>query len=114
MTVSRRAALGALVGTATAVATTSALAFTGPDFTSEERSFIEAIAFIHPNGRAAAIHAIQLGLRPSELYQVDLLNGVSSERPQLRFNKGDAHRHVFVTPIDFHHEPTGITVARAI
>lgn len=114
MAVSRRAAIGTLAGTAVAVSTGTAFALVRREPTREEREFIEAIAFLHPNGRAAAVHALELGLSPRELYQVDLISGSASERPQLRFNKGDERRHVFVTPIDFHHEPTGVSVARAI
>lgn len=112
MAVTRRAALGAMVSVS-AVAV-PALAFASQAPTKEEADFIAAIAFLHPNGRAVAIHALELGLRPSELYEVRLVGGAKQELPELRFNKHDTARRVFVTPIDFFHDQSGVSVAREI
>lgn len=114
MSMNRRSLFGALVVATTAAATVPAQAALKRQPTDEEVNFVRAIAALHPNGKEAAIHALELGLDPADLYAVDLLGpGVWQEMPRLRFNRLDRNRHVWVSPIDVYHDRTGITHPRA-
>lgn len=100
----------ALVAAAAAVPAKAALSRKPTEL---EIEFVRAIAVLHPNGFEAAIHALELGLDPNDLYAVDLHGpGVWKEMPRLRFNRLDRTRRVWVSPIDVYHDRTGITYPR--
>jgi hypothetical protein len=113
MDMNRRSLFGAVALTTVAAATVPARAALSRQPTDEEINFVRAIAVLHPNGKEAAIHALELGLDPADLYAVDLMGpGVWKEMPRLRFNRLDRDRHVWVSPIDVFHHRTGITHPR--
>lgn len=113
MEMNRRSLFGGLAVVAAATAAVPAKAALSRKPTETEIEFVRAIAFLHPNGFEAAIHALELGLDPADLYAVDLHGpGVWAEMPRLRFNRLDRTRRVWVSPIDVYHDRTGITYAR--